>query len=213
MDANTNTYNSNKSNQYVNYVILGGAFNPPTQAHIQIARYVFDNTKVTDIWLMPSANHLQKTGLESFKHRYNMCKIASNPFSEFVGVSDWELTGGLDGSTYDLINELNSEYTDASFSYIIGMDQVNNFHTWKNWEKLKDMVRFIVIPRLGVEPDPNITWYLEKPHIYLKDFPAVDTSSTRARELLKQPTREQKTLDKILGQDVFAYICDEELYE
>jgi len=178
--------------------ILGGSFNPITRAHIEIAKYVFDRNVVDQIWLMPCYNHLQKTGLEAFIDRCKMCEIASKLYEDFIKVSNWEMIKGLDGSAYSLISRIKEDYDSGivcgpsekvDFSYIIGMDQANNFHTWKNWEKLKDMVRFIVIPRDGVKEDSKITWYLEKPHLYrppLLGYPVRNVSSTRVREILKK---------------------------
>ncbi len=212
--------------------ILGGSFNPITGAHIEIARYVFYRSDISCVWLMPCNNHLQKTGLEAFEHRFNMCEIAAKSF-DFIKVSNWELTKGLDGSAYSLISKIKEDYasgvvcgpSEVELSYIIGMDQANNFHTWKNWEKLKDMVRFIVLPRDGVKEDPKVTWYLEKPHLYcppLLGYPIMDVSSTKVRELIKRSRNSRyfrqliehlQTLANLLDNDVLEYIQKNGLYE
>ena len=190
--------------------IMGGSYNPITSVHIQIARYVHEQVDINEIWLMPCEKHLQKDGLEKFEHRYKMCQIAAEPYNTFIKVSDFE-TVNKDGGSYSLLSRLTREFN-VEFSYIIGMDQANNFYTWKNYQLLERKVRFIVVPRLGVVPNPERTWYLNESHIYLKNFPAVDTSATKVRELLKQPTSKQGELKQLLDKNVFAYICDEELY-
>ena len=39
----------------INVAILGGAFNPPTKAHIQAAQFVLNTSRWADeVWLMPS---------------------------------------------------------------------------------------------------------------------------------------------------------------
>ena len=222
--------------------ILGGSFNPVTKAHLQIARYVYDHIDFNEVWLSPCYNHLQKTGLEDFGHRYKMCEIAIKPYGDFIKVSNWEMIEGLDGSAYSLMSRIKKDYDSGivcgqsgkvDFSYIIGMDQANNFHTWKNWNELQRMVNFIVIPRMGVEADPNITWYLNPPHIYMNNsFPIMEASSTKIREMLKKirtvplqkynPDSSIEMLYKkhatdelvnIIDMNVLEYICKNKLYE
>jgi len=195
--------------------ILGGAMNPITKGHIQIVRYVFDYSSVENIWLMPCYNHLQKSGLEDFTHRLNMCKIASEPFSEFITVSNFEAEHRLSGSVFELMEKLRETY-DYEFYYVIGMDQANNFKTWKNWELLKDTTRFIVFPRQGVEPDPNFDWYDKGNHLYApptRGYPIMDVSSTEIRELLKCKDRDFAKLETMINPLVLNYICENSLYE
>jgi len=197
--------------------ILGGSFNPITKAHIQIARHVFDNSAIQEIWLMPVYNHLQKSGLESYTHRFNMCKIAAEPFSEFITVSNFEAEHELSGSVFELMEKLRETHKDTEFYYIIGMDQANNFHTWKNWELLKDTTKFIVFPRQGIEEDLlKADWYTKAPHLYsppLIGYPIMDISSTKIREMLKEIDTDYAKLEKVLDGHVLNYICYEELYE
>ena len=195
--------------------ILGGSFNPVTSGHIQIARYVFDNSSVENVWIMPCFNHLQKAGLEDFTHRLNMCRIASEPFSEFITVSNFEAEHRLSGSVFELMEKLRETY-DHEFYYIIGMDQANNFKTWKNWELLKDTTRFIVFPRQGVEPDPNFDWYDKGNHLYApptRGYPIMQVSSSQVRYMLEQDNRNYKKLEQLISPHVLNYICFNELYE
>lgn len=204
-----------------NVAILGGSFNPVTRAHIQIAKYVFDHVDFNEVWLMPCYNHLQKSGLIDFRHRFNMCEIACKEFSYMV-VSNFEASHEMDGSVYSLMEKLKKENEDTEFSYIIGMDQANNFKTWKNWEKLKDTTRFIVFPRIGIFADPEVTWYYNSPHIYIANtnggyFPIMDISSTQVRELLKFYHYDEHGLQNLavgpmLDINVLQYIRENKLY-
>jgi nicotinic acid mononucleotide adenylyltransferase len=107
------------------------------------------------------------------------------------------------------------------FAFIMGQDNANTFHKWVNYEHLEKMMKFVVIPRKGVERDLSIDWYLNKPHIFLHDEETniMDVSSTLVRNLLKDIyengyTSDKETeLQKYLNKDVISYILENKLYK
>jgi nicotinic acid mononucleotide adenylyltransferase len=115
------------------------------------------------------------------------------------------------------------------FSFIIGLDNANTFDKWVNYEELERMARFVVVPRKGINRDPNVTWYLSDPHIYLSpDNDIPDISSTVVRETLEimdnldsfggNPQDEmaydeaEKFVQENVDRNVLAYINDQGLY-
>ncbi len=196
--------------------ILGGAFNPITEAHIQVANFVLNSTKLFDeVWIMPCYSHAYGKDMASAKHRINMCElaIANNPR---IKVFDYEIKNKFTGKTYDLFNKLinDKKYKDNyDFHMIIGMDNANEIHKWYNHKKLIELVKFIVVPRKGVERIKKVNWYLNQPHVFL-DFEnqLIECSSTEVRELIKN--REFLALDEenFLNNDVFEYITAKKLY-
>ena len=126
--------------------------------------------------------------------------------------SDFEIFHKLDGSAYTMLKELKTWLSGGwvgnyEFSYIIGMDQANNFHTWRKYKDLMKTAKFIVVPRVG-EKYSKVNWYKKSPHVYL-DSPIMEVSSTQVRNLIgtwwKDNTREDLILEKI-DKPVFAYI-------
>ncbi len=55
---------------------FGGCFNPPTNAHINLAIKVLKESNLDKLIFVPVGDFYQKQDLVSEEHRYNMLKIA-----------------------------------------------------------------------------------------------------------------------------------------
>ena len=67
------------------------------------------------------------------------------------------------------------------------MDNANTFYRWFNADKLKKLIRFIVVSRQGIKPNPKVTWYKKSPHIYLDAKDSISNiSSTKIRKWIKE---------------------------
>ena len=192
--------------------IFGGAFNPITIGHIQTAQFVLNTSgEFDEVWLMPANKHMGNKNMVSPEHRINMCELASN-IDGRIKVFDYEVKNNLAGETFNFFKRLKTEKSlneKYNFSMIIGSDNANNFDKWVNYEELERMVRFIIVPRKGVEIDNNINWYLKDPHIFLNNETNImEISSTKVRDLIKS----KKPLDGLLNDDVIEYIYKNNLY-
>lgn len=204
-----------------NIALMGGAFNPITQGHIQTAQFVLNTSKEFDeVWLMPAYKHMYNKELLPAETRLEMCETAAKVDGR-IKVFDYEIRNELGGETYNLFKrlkqdeELNKRY---NFSMIIGLDNANTFENWVNYEELERMTRFVVIPRKGYEKNVNVDWFLKQPHIYLNcETDIIDVSSTLVRNMLKRfyETNNKKILDELtnfLDINVIEYIIHNKLY-
>ena len=199
----------------VNVAILGGAFNPITKGHIQLAQFVLNSSNEFDeVWLMPVYKHMFSKEMVSSEHRLEMCRIAAQVDGR-IKVFDYEIKNQLGGETYNLFKrlkqdeELNNKY---NFSMVIGLDNANSFHKWVNFQELERMVRFVVVPRKGYKRDESVTWYLERPHIYLNsECDIIEVSSTMVRDILEN--KDNQHLDNFLDKNVINYIMKNGLYQ
>lgn len=55
---------------------FGGCFNPPTNAHIYLAKKVLKECKLDKVIFVPVGDFYNKKELISAEHRYNMLKIS-----------------------------------------------------------------------------------------------------------------------------------------
>jgi nicotinate-nucleotide adenylyltransferase len=198
----------------MNVAILGGAFNPITRGHIQVASFVLDAGKIFDeVWLMPCFKHIYSKKMAESGHRLAMCELAAAKHG-FVKVFDYEIRKKFDQGTYYLMKELLDEdfvQNRYDFSLIIGQDNANTFDHWVEHTALQKLIRFIVVPRQGIDIDPSVDWYLKPPHLYLAaDKPIMKVSSTLVRGLLKK--RKFSRAGRLLDPDVFDYIKIHHLY-
>jgi len=193
--------------------ILGGAFNPIHKGHIQLAQFVLNASgEFDEVWLMPAYKHMYGKEMVSAEDRLEMCRIAAKVDNR-IKVFDYEIRNQLQGETYYFFKKLKEEkeLTEKyQFAMIIGLDNANTFDKWVNYKELENMAKFVVVPRKGVERDPSVNWYLQKPHIFLnKDTSIEEISSTVVRIHFSNNSKETKN---ILDEEVYNYIIDKKLY-
>jgi len=199
----------------VKVAILGGALNPITNGHIQIAQFVLNTSKEFDeVWLMPAYNHMYNKDMVLPEHRLAMAELAAQVDGR-IKVFDYEIKNELAGETFNFFKRLKTEteLTEThNFSMIIGLDNANTFDKWVSYEELEKMARFVVVPRKGVERDPNVDWYLKEPHIFLNsETDIMEISSTDVRDAFKIDDSDIRLYDW-LNRDVYNYILNNNLY-
>ncbi len=62
---------------------FGGCFNPPTNAHVNLAKKVLDECNLNRVVFVPVGDFYGKKELAPEKHRYNMLKIACKRFEKY----------------------------------------------------------------------------------------------------------------------------------
>ena len=188
--------------------ILGGAFNPIHNGHINASKFILNTSKTFDeVWLMPCYNHSDGKRMETPHHRLEMCKLAVQKDGR-IKVSDYEIKNKLKGETYHLAKRILEEdwaKNKYDLSIAIGQDNANSFEDWVNYRHLEKMIRFVVLTRKGVEIPSGSVWYLNPPHIYLNDEnDLTNISSTKVRELFN--LGKENELKFFLDEKVFNYI-------
>ena len=162
--------------------IYGGAFSPPTVAHVEVAKRIADLPSISDVWVVPAYRHRFKDGAATYHDRVDLCKHAFDGFNIKISVRQIDyavVNRGGDGSTRSVMEYLQSEYTDYEFRMVIGQDNAESIDTWKDPEWLMTNVNFIILPRGGC--DPVTGWYTNPPHLLLNDFPAMTMASSSVR--------------------------------
>ena len=194
--------------------LLGGAFDPVTLGHIQVAEYVLAASRIfSEVWLMPCFSHVYDKHMVPSQHRLKMCEIAAAA-SNRIRVFDYEIRHQLTRGTYYLIRQLLTEdfSRDYHYSMIIGQDNANTFNHWIRYKELAEILRFVVVPRKGVSLDHQVSWYWQAPHIYLtKDCQVMQVSSTKVRNLLA--ANKLEGVKPCVHPGVLEYILEHRLYQ
>ncbi len=197
--------------------LLGGAFDPPTLGHIAVAKFVLDSSgEFDEVWLTPCFSHMFNKQMSDPDHRLAMLECVTQDDGR-IKVFDYEIENKLGGETYHFLKSLmDSEYAEKhEFSCIIGMDNANNFDKWVNFEELERLVRFVVVPRVGDEPNASVDWYLKSPHIFLQpDTPLPDTASSTIRETVgdTECSKRFEVLTRGIDPRILDYIDTKGLY-
>lgn len=155
--------------------LLGGSFNPPHVGHLLAAHYVRATQGVDEVWLMPAYQHPFGKALESFEHRLRMCEAMCRDTSGWLKASPVEREvseqGGT-GYTVETLTYLVEKHPRIAFSLILGSDILKDLPNWKSFDRIKQLVKVLVLYRAGY-PAPDTI-----------GPPLAEVSSTQIRELM-----------------------------
>ena len=126
--------------------LLGGSFNPAHAAHRAISLEALKRLGLDRVWWIVSpANPLKdRSALPSQKARIDAArKIARNPRIDVTGFS------GGSAYTVDLLAALKRRFPGVRFVWLMGADNLAEFHRWRDWEQIFGLVPIAVFDRPG----------------------------------------------------------------
>jgi len=129
--------------------LLGGSFNPPHAAHRAISLMAMKRLGLDRLWwLVTPGNPLKDThALPSMPERMRLARaVADHPR---IDVTDIEAEIGTSYTCATLL-WLKSRCPGVKFVWIMGADNLGNFHQWKNWQTIASLVPIAVVDRGGV---------------------------------------------------------------
>ena len=166
--------------------IYGGSFNPMDIGHEKIVDYVLNNLNMDKIIIIPVGipSH-RENNLEQSDTRLKICKEIFKG-NKKIEVSDIEIKSEGKSYTYDTLLKLMDLYGENNeFFEIIGEDSLKSLKTWKNYEELLKICKFIVFRR---KDDKNIQIdeeFLNNKNIIILENEYYDISSTEIRNMVK----------------------------
>jgi len=162
--------------------------------------------KLDKIIFIPSFISPHKTNriASSPKHRINMVKLAVKGIPYF-DYSDLEIKKKNISYTIDTIRSLKSSYDNIEL--IIGYDNLITFDTWKEPDKILELVKLVVLRRKVKESNQPHNKYFDK--AVLVETPFIEIYGTDIRERV----RNNKSINFLVPQKVMAYIYKYNLYK
>lgn len=128
-------------------VLLGGTFDPIHHGHLKIAQRVISLRQADEFWFVVNVQSPLKDHEPSqFEHRARMIELMIDPYRKFK-VSRVEARLSVPSYTIDTVTSLMDQYPHHDFEWLIGSDQAESFHQWKDHERLKSMLPILVYPR------------------------------------------------------------------
>lgn len=162
-------------------ICFGGTFDPPHNGHELLIREALaaDLGDLVAVIPVNQPAHKQIASSSEPADRLEMAVRAFGSIKQCI-VDGREIERGGVSYTYETVLELERQYRPTEkISVIAGYDLVSGFPSWKNWEKLKQRVRFIIAGRdsdeLNVSSLSGCDW------VFL-DNPRLDVSSRMIRE-------------------------------
>jgi nicotinate-nucleotide adenylyltransferase len=126
--------------------LLGGSFNPPHVAHRAISLFAIKRLKLDRVWwLVTPGNPLKdRGGLHDLDERAEAARRMAN--DPRIDISCLESVIGT-RYTVDTITYLRRRASGLRFVWIMGADNLAQFHRWQNWRHIASEVPIAVIDR------------------------------------------------------------------
>lgn len=191
--------------------LYGGSFNPPTKAHIELAKKVIYECKLDKIIFVPVGDLYKKQGLAKGIHRYNMLQIACKK-EKNLQVSNIEIRETKNYKTIEIFEILRNEYNNEDIYFIIGADNLEKLPYWYESNKLIRDYNYIILDR-GLKKSNQIIKNNELLNKNKQNFTIInnieysDCSSTNIRQEIKRGEN-----PKNLDDEVYNYIRQNRIY-
>ena len=185
-----------------------GTFNPIHNGHITLVNYFINNTELDEVWVVLTPQNPFKKSNDLIKDNYRL-EMANKVFNHLINIKVSNIEFQLEKPNYtiDTINRLLEDYPKNQFTLLIGEDNLANFHQWKDYSKILDLVNIFVYPRIKKNAiDKGI---INNSKIKILDAPEIKVSSEEIREKMKEGSDIQSYLPK----EVYSYIIEKKLYK
>jgi len=165
--------------------ILGGTFDPAHIGHIKISREAKKKVKLDYIiWAITKKNPFKNESSLSLKSRINFAKKITKK-ERFIKIEFYE-NKIKSNKTIDLINHFKKINKKLDIYFIMGADNLINFHRWHKWKSISQKCNILVFDRQGYRAKSlkSITFKRlnEKNLKYIK-FKKVNISSSQLRKI------------------------------
>jgi len=185
--------------------IFGGTFDPIHLGHLITAQSVRELRNLNKIIFIPAfiSPHKSEMKTSSAEDRLNMIKLAIEGIS-FFDYSDLEIKKGGVSFTIDTLKELKDKYDDLEF--IIGYDNIFEFHTWKDPDEIMKLTKLIVLKRRSSHPPQFMDRYYNQ--AVFVETRGIEISATDLRERV----RNEQPINFLVPPKVMEYIYNHNLY-
>ena len=130
--------------------LLGGSFNPAHRGHRHVSLAAMRALDLDEVWwLVSPGNPLKEArGMAPFEARLASAERMARRAP--IVASDFEAREGTRFSV-DTVAALKARHPDKRFIWLIGEDILPQFHRWKDWRRLAQLVPIAVLSRPGYD--------------------------------------------------------------
>lgn len=186
--------------------IYSGSFNPIHHGHVMLANYLVEFSDLDELWFVvtPQNPLKQKSGLLDDSERLKMVQLAVGDDPRFF-VSDIEMHLPTPSYTINTLSALSGQYPDCQFVFICGMDSLQSFRNWREYQKILDNYELLVFPREGYDGGDLVDY----PSVTVLETPILEISSTFIRQCVK----EGRDVRHFIPEKAFLYMKQRGFYE
>tara|TARA_Y100001970_G_C14102511_1_gene786282 strand:+ start:301 stop:876 length:576 start_codon:yes stop_codon:yes gene_type:complete len=127
--------------------LLGGSFDPPHKGHIFLSLEAKKLLQLDEVWwLVTPQNPLKIYKPATYNERLKNCKNITKNSPIIIKEIEKKINSNY---TYQTLNYILKHYSNIKFFWIMGADNLINFHKWQKWKKIFDEISIVVFKRHG----------------------------------------------------------------
>jgi len=132
--------------KYSKLGVLGGTFDPPHKGHLHISKIALKKFKLDKLfWVVTRKNLFKGRPYLDKKIRIKLSKkITEKERKIHVQYLDDKVKSI---NTFDLLNYIRRKNKNIKIYFLIGADNLIQFHKWHNWEQIPKLARIVVFSR------------------------------------------------------------------
>ena len=151
--------------------VFGGSFDPVHKGHLKISKIAIKKLKLDKIlWLVTKKNPFKNKSFYSLTERVKKAKKMAKDEKKIKVIS---LDKTINASrSINVINYLVNKKKLKNIYFIIGSDNLINFHKWKSWKKIVKLTKLTVFSRRGYDKKGKksiVAKYLKKKIIFINN--------------------------------------------
>lgn len=193
--------------------MFGGSFDPIHLGHLHLIHNVYQKTRYKKLILVPLFANKFKEGYNTIDSldRINMINLALEDYKKIypedkdieIILDTCEIDRGGYSYTYDTVRYIYENYNLTNkLGLLMGDDLVPTLTKWYNFDKLKELVKFIICNRNNEELEiDNLDYEIVNNVIF------EDASST-----IRTFVKENKDISSLVSPGVYKYVKSHELY-
>jgi len=165
--------------------LVGGTFDPAHKGHLTITKIAIKKLKLSKVlWIVTKKNPFKGNPYYSLSQRLKKAKELTKGIKKIQVI---HLDKRINSSrSIKIINYLVNRKKLKNIYFIIGSDNLVNFHKWEDWKKIVKLTKLIVFSRKGYDRKglkSTVTKYYKNKITFIKNKPII-ISSTKLRKKL-----------------------------
>lgn len=183
-----------------------GTYNPVHVGHMVIANYMVEYTDLDQVWMVvtPQNPFKQKESMLKDYDRLHLMRLA---IGDDIRLRASDIEFGLPQPSYTATTliYLKEKFSQHEFALIMGADNLNHFHKWKNHEEILKNHELYVYPRLDANEGGELRQHYKVNYV---EAPVMKISSSFIRKAIK----EGKDVQHYMPKEVAKYINEMNFY-
>ncbi len=165
--------------------LVGGTFDPAHRGHIAITKIAIKKLKLSKVfWIVTKKNPFKDNPYYSLSQRLKKARELTKGIKKIQVI---HLDKRVNSSrSINIINYLVNRKKLKNIYFIIGADNLINFHKWKYWKRIVKLTKLIVFSRKGYDrkgSKSTVTKYYKNKITFINNKPII-ISSTKLRNKL-----------------------------